>query len=474
MRPRSEPVISPRRGTRGLLLALAITSVVAAVLVVSCGTSPRGAPGAPTSVDRSDLNVILVILDAAGAAHLSAYGLGRDTSPSIVGLARSGTLFQRAYSQSAWTLPSSAAFFTGLYPPRRADRRMRPTSPTIAMYLHDAGYATAAFSENAFVSEDFNFARGFDHFVDRYPWKHHDEAPDGFARADSQQTVDQAIDWIDSTKGTRFFLYVHLLPPHSPYNAPPPFAGRFDPEYRGAIQGDIFTLHEIAAGKRAIDERDLAHLRFQYEENLAFADRQVGRLLRALDERDLAAHTIVIVAADHGEAFREHGYMLHTVTLYDEMIHVPLVMRFPPRFGSLPGRWPEVVETRAILPTLCDALAIDACADRERSLLERLRNGNPDRPGSARSRTHDATRRPLAAIVAGNHKLIVGSRLGSVRLYDLARDPLEQHDIAPQNHRLVNELRRLLRAADAETMATGKPPVGDRTRQSLRALGYAD
>jgi len=435
-------------------------------------TTGAAAADAPARVATGDLNVVFVILDAAGATHFSTYGLQRDTAPRITALAREGTLFRRAYAQSAWTLPSTASFLTGRYPPRRASKRMRVLGDTLATRLHDAGFATAGFSENAFVTGDFGFTRGFDKFNEYYPWKRHLEQRDSYSRADTGKTVDDIVAWIRDVKQKRFFVYAHLLPPHSPYDPPPPFGGRFDPDYRGSVEGSIQNLLKIESGSLAVDARDLEHLRLQYEDNLAFADDQVGRLLDALDALGLGERTIVIVASDHGEAFREHGHMLHTYTLYDEMIRVPLVIRFPARYGAPHEPWPDVVETRAILPTVCDALAIGPCADRSRSLLELVRRGTGGPAGVAISRTIDTKNRPLAAVVSGSYKLIVGNRIGAVELYDLEHDPDERTNLAGHDRPRVLAMKALLRAADAESTPLSEGKIRDETRRNLEALGY--
>src|SRR5262249_8000474 len=138
-----------------------------------------------------------------------------------------------------------------------------------------------------------------------------------------------------------------------------------------------------------------------------------------------------------------------------------LVIRFPARFGSLPARWDDVVEVRSIVPTVCDALSIESCADRSRSLLEQLRRGAPESPGVARSRTIDRSGRPLAAVITGNYKVILGNRIGAIELYDLERDPGERINLAPQSRSLVLRLRRLARAADDETMATTRASISE-------------
>jgi len=135
--------------------------------------------------------------------------------------------------------------------------------------------------------------------------------------------------------------------------------------------------------------------------------------------------SIVSVTADHGEAFREHGWMLHTTTLYEEMIHVPLVIQFPPRFGRLPARWGGIVELRDLSPTLCDALRLTCGVGTARSLLQlmRLRTA-PAR--AARAWTSDADAIAFGALVTGHRKLVMGLRARRLALYDLESDPGEK------------------------------------------------
>lgn len=217
--------------------------------------------------------------------------------------------------------------------------------------------------------------------------------------------------WFDDT-------VVHLLPPHLPYPAPPPFGGRFDPDYRGGVEGFPDTLLGINEGLLAIAPRDLEHLRLQYQENLAYADDAVGRLLAALDTHGLQDETAVVVTADHGEAFREHGVLLHTTTLYEEMIHVPLVMRVPRALGTLPRRWPGVVELRDVGATLAHALDVPH-PRAARSLLGPLRGGE-HRARGARAWTDDETGVSLATLVTDRCKVVIDGRARRLALYDLA------------------------------------------------------
>ena len=198
-------------------------------MVAALGCSDRIADPARVRVD--DLSVVLIVLDAAGARHFGAYGNALPTSPHFDALARDGsTLFTRAYSQSAWTLPSAASFLTGRYPPRRKQTATRVAGETLATLLHDAGFVTAAFSENPFVTSTYGFERGFRDFHEYFPKALLDDDP-RFYTTESARPTSDAVAWLDAQGPRRVFLYLHLLTPHSPYQPPTPFRGRFDPDY---------------------------------------------------------------------------------------------------------------------------------------------------------------------------------------------------------------------------------------------------
>jgi len=406
----------------------------------------------------------VVVLDAAGARHFGSYGNVRPTSPRMDALAKEGTRFERAHAQAPWTLPATASLLTGRYPPRDRQDTLRVTGETVATRLRAAGARTAAFSENPLVTSDFGFAEGFEVFREFFPRQLHELHPRDYPRVSSETTVDEAIAWLEAHRSEPLFLYVHLLPPHSPYPAPPPFGGRFDPDYAGDVQGLPETLMRINEGTLAITRRDLRHLRRQYQENLAYADHQVGRLLDALDRLALRERALVIVTADHGEAFREHGFMLHSTTLYEEMIHVPLIVRFPTHVGALPARWPGIVETREVAATVVRGFGLEAPP----GLLETLR---ADRAGVARSWTSE-DRRSLGTLVTERYKVIVDRRRHRLELYDLTGDPRERSDLAATRRGLAVRLARELRRREANTFGWREEALRPETLQRLRALGY--
>jgi arylsulfatase A-like enzyme len=441
-----------------------IVALVLATCCVACRPTPKA----------EDLNVVFIILDAAGARHFGCYGNDRPTTPRIDAFARTATLFERAYSQAAWTLPSVGSFMTGRYPPATTQQTRISESETLATSLRRSQLHTAGFSENSFVTAQFGLAGGFEVFKEYFPHAEILRSPRQFQRRDSRRTVDDAISWLDEHRAERFFLYVHFLMPHAPYDPPPPFGGAFDKDYAGSVQGLPETLLEINEGTLAIDARDLEHLRLQYEENLAYADHQTGRLLDALATRGLVDRTLIIIAADHGEAFREHGEMLHNTSVYDEMIHVPLIMRLPPVYETFPSRYAGVVELRAIYPTICEVLHLETCpAKLTTSLLAHLHN-TENRTGLARAWAtgKDGAR---AALILQRHKLIADAQtFAPVALFDLEHDPGEVSNVAATNEAMINEAMPLLRNQDLDVFASEAVQIDAATRERLKALGYGE
>jgi len=449
-----------------LRLAWRRLALAAAIGFAACDSRPP-----------SDWNVVWVVLDAAGASHFGIYGNKLPTTPNIDALAADATVFDRAYSQAAWTPASTASFLTGKYPRGSMYGVGLPevvSGQGLASLLAREGLRTAGFSENPYVTRKFGFADGFEVFNEYFPYQLIEDKPLDYSRTDSARTVREAIAWIQTQGADPFFLYLHLLPPHSPYDPPAPFAGAFDPDYAGSVQGSARTLVEINRGELAISSRDLIHLRLQYQENLAFGDHQVGLLLDALRELRIRDRTLIVISADHGEAFREHGLMLHNQTLFQEMIHVPLIIRFPPALGELPARWPGAVELRQIYATVCEVLGVRRC-DRDASgLLSILREADPD-DAVALAFSTNRKGTPIAAAVSGRYKLITRyPRLRPIALFDLEADPREKRSIAASHRGVVDRLLGSLREPGRQEVEIVPGDLDPATKRRLRALGYVD
>ncbi len=419
----------------------------------------------PSDDERPALppDVVWIVLDSAGAKHLSFLDEDRPTTPAIDALAADprSRAFRRAYCQWPSTLGSTASFLTGLYPPR--DRRPATlASPTIAETLLAEGWRTAAFSENPWVSKDFGFQNGFELFV---AGQLRDPKLGTFESGRyTGLTVGRALDWLGSSGERPSFVYVHLLPPHAPYAAPPPYEGRFsEPNHAGSHDGSVAPLLDVFYGRAEIAEGDLRHVRDLYQESLSFVDSQVGRMVDWLRSEGRLDRTLLIVTADHGEAFGEHGDILHGTSLYDEQIRVPLVVRFPDGVEITRRSQDDPVELIDVVPTIFDVVGLPTDGLPGHSL--RLEAGSD---GIARAWVVDATRR-MSARIEGPHKRIVATD-GSLLEIDLEADPSETSPRSrPETAPIPPD-----EIPEDHWLSWKSAPIDPRITRQLEALGYVE
>ncbi|HKX45255.1 MAG TPA: sulfatase, partial [Planctomycetota bacterium] len=290
--------------------------------------------------------IVVISLDTLRADHLGCYGYARPTSPNIDALAAEGVLFERAISQASSTLPAHRALFQS-----REASLAGGAEPTLAELLGRAGFRTVAFTGGGNVSAAFGFGRGFERYV---------EDPRGFAHA-----FDAVELWLREHAGERFFLFLHSYDVHAPYDPPPPFDSVFYPDYAGPLTGRetralLRSLaprgeHASSAPARRLDEEDERKLVALYDGGILYADQFVGRLVLLLRELGIDDETALVLLSDHGEEFWEHGSVLHSHSLYQELVHVPLIFSLPG--GRAAGaRVAETVRLIDVAPTLLELL----------------------------------------------------------------------------------------------------------------------
>ena len=421
----------------------------AACLVAAC--TPGGAR-------RPD--VLLVTLDTTRADHLGFLGYGRGTSPFLDRLARESLVFPCARSTSSWTLPAHASLFTGLFPhehgvrydasgplsledaidegARTADGRpyrvrgLDQRVPTLAEELCERGYATAAVVAGPWLMHPFGMDRGFAHHDER------DITSDAGRRATS--VTDAAIEWLNGRDPERpFFLFVNYFDPHAPYAAPgsPPDGGE-DP---------------VAA----------------YDAEIAYMDRELGRLLLYLRGEGLHDAALIVVTGDHGELLGERGRWGHGRWLDEALLRVPLVCKLPG--AAVPRRSEAAVQ----LPDVHDLIlgVSDGLLPREaqRSLEELVRA----RGGHALAEVWPAPDAPelgrWIAVVEGRHKLLFSPTSGRSVLFDLETDPAEERDVSASAPATVRRLQAGVRTPGSEP--GGAPiEIEGEALERLRALGY--
>lgn len=451
-----------------------VTAVVVLALLLAC------APAAPPAGGP----VVLVVVDTLRADRLGAYGHARDTSPELDAWAVQGRLYERAWSTSSWTLPSVASILTGRTPAAHGAvaiaappalnpqiGRLPELVPTLAEGFRAAGYATAAFVTNPYLTPLLGLDRGFDLY---------DHARSvGLPGRRADALVDRVLAWIEARDGEPFFLMLHLMDPHLSYDPMPPHRGRFT----GALDSDldlplrVRDVPALRAGQRPeragggpLSAGDRRFVAAAYDEEIASVDAQLGRLRRGFEAHGVLRRGIVVLASDHGEELFDHGGFEHGHTLFEEVVRVPLVFWGA---GVEPGREPAPVSLVDVAPTLLDAAGLPLPRGMQGvSLWPNLRHGAPLPTRTLRFEDvlYGQDRR---GAVRWPWKLVVSERDG-VAYWNLAEDPGERSSPrgAPPAPvaRLLAEL-----GAEGEPLAEPLPGQLDtETLEDLKALGYLE
>jgi arylsulfatase A-like enzyme len=400
-------------------------------------------------------------------------------------LAGRGTVFSRAYSQAPWTMPAFASIFTGLYPEehgaQRGEDRLLPRQLTLAELLRDAGYRTMAVVSGEYVSSRVGMLQGFDR-RDESQVLDHDAIT-------SSEVTDRALAFLSAHRDEPFFLFAHYFDPHWVYREHEEFdfttaewSGPPSPKLRLVI-GIRNSVDHMTASDRA----RLAEVEALYAEDIAFADLHIGRLLAALDEGDLWDTTCVVVVADHGEEFLEHGGLEHGQTLFNEVVQVPLFVADPSR--AVPEVVSDVVETRWLFGTIVDMLGVGPPAARgsAHSLFA------PERDGERYARS--SLTNSQSCLIGSQYKLIRGAHRRSMPLperefeeaaqsgrprqdlargavlFDLHSDPEESLDLSSDLPEVKRRLQSSLDSLDARLRSTARAqPMPRLNRDQLRRL----
>lgn len=447
-----------------------------------------------SQAEPSRPNVILISVDTLRADHLGCYGYERATSPAIDRLAKRGVRFDQAFSQSSWTLPSHLSLLTSRYPHSHGvetDEHKLPSAvTTLAEALGQAGYFTSAFISWVYVSDRYGFGQGFDQYHELLPSP--DEVTSSTeASIKASAFVDRVVEWADRGPHQPFFLFLHLFDPHIDYEPPAPFDEMFGTPSPGKTEGTFKYLRRYIKGVHREPERIPADRRARalalYDGEIRFTDQELGRLLIALGDRGLLDNSVVVFTSDHGEEFDDHGSMEgHQWTLYDEVLHIPLIMVFPhDRFA---GRTvPTVAQLIDVAPTILDFLDLDIPAEFQgRSLLPLLTDvAADDTSGMAFSEIKRFNEK--WAVRTPTHKLIYTKDIGlngrgipvaaGYELYDTSRDPRERENIYQESDPLARELVLLLTRwmeTDPAPETLSLPSLDDRDLERLRGLGYVE
>jgi arylsulfatase A-like enzyme/Flp pilus assembly protein TadD len=386
-------------------------------------------------------NVVLVSVDTLRADHLSCYGGEVPATPHFDRIAKEGVLFERVSTVAPMTLPAHATLLTGASPLKHlvhdnAGFRLREDIPTLASTLKGAGYRTGGFVGSFVLDRRFGLARGFDLYSDEMP----DPAGGGLPERRGEEVLGAATRWMSAESDQPFFAFLHFFDPHRPYAPPAPF----DP----------------GGGDEAS----------RYRAEVLYVDSLIGRLLDWLDEADLADRTLLVVTADHGESLGEHGEDTHGFFVYESTIRVPLLVRGP----NLPAgrRVGHLVRLLDVTPTVLELVGVDRPKE-----IDGVGLFSPG--GDVRALDLEAYAEAFVPRLYYGWSELQSWRRGGLKfiraprseLYDLDADPAETRNLIEESPEVALGLRREIERA-TRGMSVDPEPVDERTRASLRALGY--
>ena len=396
-----------------------------------------------------DLNVILITVDTLRADYVSAYG-DRAQTPSIDGLARDGVVFERCIAQTPLTLPAHVTLMSGTYPLyHRVRDNGGAAAPEqlelISETLRDHGFSTSAFIAAYVLHSKWGLRQGFEHYSDEFNRSRYERMLlQNEKRAD--EVIDLAKDWLRSHKESRFFTWIHLYDPHTPYDPPAPFDKYIENPYRGEVE---------------------------------YTDSVLGELLTFLRAEGLLEKSLIVFTADHGESLGAHGEREHGFFVYEPAVWVPLIVRTPVKFPV--KRVGRLVEHVDVLPTVLDMLEIPSpSAVQGESLLDLMFGAKPEGEATAYTETFYPRLHlgwsELAALYQGGMKYIEAPR---EELYQLDKDEEERENLAsdddfgPTKKILRDRLSSFVERASSDSLEPAAVTLSREDTEALRALGYA-
>ncbi|HPM78211.1 MAG TPA: sulfatase [bacterium] len=426
--------------------------VVAMALVALIISAPGKANNSPFTP-----HIILISIDTLRVDEVGCYGAEPGNTPALDEFAKESIRFTRAYAPAPWTIPSHASLLTGLAGHHHGavtmDSRLRPEVFTLAERCKQKGYATGAFVTSFMLSPRYGFGAGFDHYL---------MAPE----APAEQVVDAAVEWIQNHKYQPSFLFLHLFDPHWPY----------DPADRSLPGANADSFHGFVGEVLPADDTLRAQWRERYRRDIRMADKALGRFIAKVKSLQQWENAWVIVTADHGEEWWDHGFLGHAVTLHDEMLHVPLLVK---KAGLNPVQTVDYpVSLADVLPTLTSRISLPG--EQRFDGMDLLAKPNEERAIWAADAIWGE---PRFALIRGCTKGITGYawRFGDFAgeapdaFFDLCNDPHEQHNLveSEEGSKFLLGLWTQVEKIDPRTgpNSTALPP---NIRERLRSLGYLE
>lgn len=416
-------------------------------------------------------NVLIYMVDTLRADRLGVYGSHRGLTPEIDRFAQAAVVFESAVAQSPWTRPSVASLFTGLLPDAHGvqdrDHRLSDDAVTLAEVLTSHGYESLGLTANPNVAARFGLGQGFERYH----------------RATEHQVVKEAVTWLSERdpSGRPFFLYLHTVEPHAPYEPPEGLLARFASEADDPELQTLRIFKRMSAGEVPESDEMVARLLALYEAEIALTDQRFGTLLETLRGQDLDRETVVVFVSDHGEEFHEHGHWQHGRTLYTEVLDIPLIVSFPGLVAS-GKRVSEPVQHADLLPTLLAYLEIapppgvggrnlmDAILGADSASFGAFNVVSMVDLGGVRGRS----------VTSQEYRFILpeSAALGSdPELYERSTDPREASSIAAERPITTEYFKTVLESLGVHAVVSESlsgEQLDPELLEQLRALGYVE
>jgi len=419
--------------------------------------------------------IVLIVIDTLRADHTSLGGYSRPTTPELQRLASQADVYERAQAAAPWTYPSMTAIMTGQHPGSAGitlgETVVPPHMPLFAEFMHRAGYRTSAVVAAHAMKQEMGLSRGFGFYDDS-------KAGEGrFFKAND--VFDTAWTMINQRNDAPFFQYIHLWDPHYPYYLHPEHD--FMPDYRGnRASGEWPDVYNSQVA--TLRPEDKAFIKALYDSEIAFTDRELGRFLDRLKEAGLFDDALIVVTSDHGEEFGERGWYGHQWSLHQELLHVPLVVKWPGQDTRANCGYATHVD---LAPTILQAAG---CAETFQGDGQPLQEGNSwiKRPlfsQTVRNKEQDQFHKESVdqvSLLYGDKKVILNNLGRRLTFFDLTTDAREknprhypENDLEKELVRTLEKTQNLVKRRFMQLPLDQKPGlIPEELRTRLRSLGY--
>ncbi len=505
---------------KGPLLKLSLILMVLCLLLNDALNGHAHSDQMNISINRP--NILLIVMDTMRVDHMSCFGYHKKTTPHIDKCAQDAFIYKKAYSTASWTLPSVASILTGTYPGYHGAHRAKTSkkhSPmnkldekkvTIAESLKQVGYNTAGIVSCTFLTKGFGLHQGFNYFDDRipsylfalstfgalrflnyfFPLIDYLSSKGYYGYKVATQINKSALSWIERNgKMTPFFLFLHYFDPHHPYlpeklgtakeNVPDKIRKRYRRENANYVKMEHGIIYPVFWSKKPLLRDEKKYLIHNYDREIALLDEKIGEIFEKLKEMDIYDHTLIIITADHGESFGEHNLMLHGVSLYEDNIRVPLIIKYP-----FHDKQKEVIDhpvsLSGIVPTILSYLSIEIpdyiqgspfiSRNKQKIIAQNFRD--PSWNQRERTKRFD---QDLISLIVGDYKYIksVG---GEDKLFNIEGDPGETNNLIGGKALIAENIKKILEGYIKDLglfeIKGETAEMNQSVMQNLKALGY--